>query len=248
MNAKKQIVAISALIWFDGVLPIRRSPFNAVNFVVSPLTILFFIYIFAGPSKVDYAIAGGLIAVIVGSSIILETEAAFNRLVVRLQDMFVSSPLSPVSYVLGLSIGQLFNGLGGIVLFSALIASTGRVNGFGAIEIILAAVMTWASVSALGFLLSTFARDMRDLWVYSPLFNVLLAFLPPVFYPITLIPAQLRFLAYAAPTTYSAQIMQIAMNLVPGNSITLLADLGGGIAYTLALVFLASRFARWRQV
>jgi ABC-2 type transport system permease protein len=247
MTVQTQIRAVLALIWFDGVLPIKRSPFNVVNFVVSPLTILFFIYLFAGPGKAEFAISGGLIAVIVGSCIILETEAAFIRLVVRLQDMFVSSPLSPVSYVLGLSIALLLNGLAGIALFSILLAASGRVSAIGALEIALACVITWASVSSLGFVLSTFARDMRDLWVYAPLFTVLLSFLPPIFYPITLIPAEFRFVAYFAPTTYPAQIIQMAANLIPYSSSTLILDFAVGIAYVLILVLFAAKLARWRQ-
>jgi ABC-2 type transport system permease protein len=247
MTMLQQVRAIFALIWFDGVLPIRRSPFNVVNFVVSPLTILFFIYLFAGPSKAQFAISGGLTAVIVGSCIILETEAAFIRLVVRLQDMFVSSPLSPVSYVLGLSVALLLNGLAGIVLFSALIAATGIVSVIGALQILGACILTWASVSTLGFILSTFARDMRDLWVYAPLLTVLLSFLPPIFYPISYIPSSLRFIAYAAPTTYPAQIIQSATRLIPYSSTGLFFDFSGGIVYVMTLVLIASRVARWRQ-
>ncbi len=243
----KQIKGIAAIIWFDGLIPIRRSPFNAINFVVSPLTILFFIYIFGGAGSIRYAITGGLIAVIVGSCIILETEAAFIRLVARLQDMFVSSPVSPLVYVLSLSVSQLFNGLLGIILFSVLIAIGDKITLVGGIEIALAAVLTWASVSALGFLISTFARDMRDLWVYSPLLTVLLSFLPPVFYPITFIPESFRFVAYAAPTTYPAQIIQMATGIVSANNVGLAFDFTGGVAYTLLLVGLSAKFARWRQ-
>jgi ABC-2 type transport system permease protein len=247
MTLQAQIKAVLALIWFDGLLPIRRSPFNVVNFVVSPLTILFFIYLFAGPDKAKFAISGGLTAVIVGSCIILETEAAFIRLVVRLQDMFVSSPLSPVSYVLGLSIALLLNGLAGIVLFSILLAASGGASAIGAFEIALACIMTWASVSSLGFVLSTFARDMRDLWVYAPLFTVLLSFLPPIFYPITLIPIQFRFLAYLVPTTYPAQIIQMAANLIPFSSSGFLLDFLCGAIYVFVLLVLAVKVSRWRQ-
>ncbi|MDG6906385.1 MAG: ABC transporter permease [Nitrososphaerota archaeon] len=247
MNLKEQIRAIFAIVWFDGVIPIRRSPFNLVNFIVSPLTILFFIYIFAGASKVVFALGGGLIAVIVGSCIVLETEAAFIRLVVRLQDMFVSSPLSPVSYVVGLSVAQLFNGAAGIVLFSVLLAFDTHLDVISGLEIAFAAVITWSLVSALGFMISTFARDVRDLWVYSPLLNVVLSFLPPVFYPITVIPQNLRFIAYIAPTTYPAGIIQAATGLVSTTPEQILAYFVGGIVYTLILVGLAVRLSKWRQ-
>ena len=229
------------------MIPIRRSPFNLVNFIVSPLTILFFIYIFAGASKVVFALGGGLVAVIVGSCIVLETEAAFIRLVVRLQDMFVSSPLSPVSYVVGLSVAQLFNGAAGIVLFSILLAFDTHLDVISGVEIAFAAVITWSLVSALGFMISTFARDVRDLWVYSPLLNVVLSFLPPVFYPITVIPQNLRFIAYIAPTTYPAGIIQAATGLVSTTPQQILAYFAGGIVYTLILVGLAVRLSKWRQ-
>jgi ABC-2 type transport system permease protein len=246
-SLSKQLRAVAALVWFDGLMPIKRSPFSLVNFIVSPLTILFFIYIFAGPGRAVFALGGGLVAVIVGSCIILETEAAFLRLVVKLQDMFVSSPLSPVTYVVGLSLAQLCNGIAGIALFSVLLGLYAKISALGAIEILLAGVITWSSISALGFMISTFARDVRDLWVYSPLVNVALAFLPPVFYPISLIPRSLQFVAYLAPTTYPARIIQGATGLVSLSSTELLLDFAGGVAYTLILIFLAARLTKWRQ-
>ena len=218
-----------------------------VNFILSPLTILFFIYIFAGASRAAFGLGGGLIAVIVGSCITLETEAAFMRIVVKLQDMFVATPLSPVSYVAGLSLAKLFSGVAGIGLFSVLLGIYAKITPIGALEITAAAIITWASISALGFMISTFARDVRDLWVYSPLLNVALAFLPPVFYPITLIPQGFRFLVYIAPTTYPAQIIQAAAGLIGVSQSGILLDFAGGLAYTLILTALAAKVARWRQ-
>ncbi len=246
MSVRSQLRTVVTLAWFDGVLPNLRSPLNTLNFVISPLTILFFIYLFA-PDQAKFAVAGGLVTVIVGSSIILETEAAFIRLVTKLQDMFVASPTPQASYVLGLAVGMLFNGLPGIVLFSVLLALDSNITAFAGFMIAIAATLTWAAVSALGFMISTFARDMRDLWVYSPLLTVLLAFLPPVFYRITAIPANLRFLAYLAPTTYTAQIIQQAAGLVSGSDIDMALHLLGGFLYTLGLVGAAAALSRWRQ-
>jgi len=247
LSLRQQIRAVFALVWFNGVLPIKRSPFNLINFIVSPLTILFFIYIFAGPSKVVFALGGGLIAVIVGSCIILETDAAFIRLVARMQDMFVSSPISSTAYVVGLSIADLLNGVAGLILFSLLIVFYVHVNLISGFGIVFAAIITWASISSLGFMISTFARDVRDIWVYSPILTVLLSFLPPVFYPITLIPEQFRFIAYLAPTTYAAGIIQNATGLVQASSGQIFLDFAGGIIYTIILVALAGRLSKWRQ-
>jgi len=242
----RQLRQVAALVWFDGLLPLRRSPFSFVNFIISPLTILFFIYVFAGPSKAVFALSGGLIAVIVGSCIVLETEAAFLRLVVKLQDMFVSSPMSPVLYVVGLSLAQLLNGAPGIALFSILISIDRPMTLVDWGIITLALVLTWALVSSLGFLISTFARDVRDLWVYSPLLNLLLAFVPPVFYPITLIPLPFRYLAYAVPTTYTGQMVQQATGIQSPSLANLGFDILGAVLYALLLLGLSVKYARWR--
>src|SRR5207245_6094936 len=102
---RSQLRSVATLAWFDGILPNLRSPFNTVNFVISPLTILFFIYLFGGPGEAKLAIAGGLIAVLDGSSIVLEPEAAVSRLVAKLADMFFASPTPQASSVLGLALG-----------------------------------------------------------------------------------------------------------------------------------------------
>ena len=78
------------------------------------------------------------------------------RLVSKLQDMFVSSPISPLTYVAGLSIGQLCNGLGGIILFSVLLTAYVHLTVLGVLEIIAASIITWASISALGFMMRYF--------------------------------------------------------------------------------------------
>jgi ABC-2 type transport system permease protein len=213
---------------------------------VSPLTILFFIYVFAGPQKVIFALGGGLVAVIVGSCITLETEAAFMRLVSRLQDMFVSSPISPVTYVTGLSLAMLWNGLGGIVIFSILLGLYVHLDLVGWLVITVASIITWASISALGFTISTFARDVRDLWVYTPLLNVLLAFLPPVFYPITILPEMLRTIAELVPTTHAATLIRSVMGM-PTSGSQLFVSWLALPAFTLVFLSLALLKAKWRE-
>ncbi|MEM0120938.1 MAG: hypothetical protein QW688_05810, partial [Thermoprotei archaeon] len=73
----------------------------------------------------------------------------------------------------------------------------------------------------------------------------MLSFLPPVYYPITIIPGWLRPIAYLAPTTYSAQLIRIATGISKGD--TALYTLGI-LVYTLILIYLAGKRMRWREV
>jgi len=67
-----------------------------------------------------------------------------------------------------------------------------------------------------------------------------------VFYPITVIPEAFRPLAYLAPTTYSAQIIQQAAGLPTGGT-NLAIDIAGAVLYTFGLVGIAMALSRWRQ-
>jgi ABC-2 type transport system permease protein len=240
----KGLKTAAVLMWFNGFLNIRRSPFSVVNFALTPVSILFFIYLFGGPRATTYGIVGGLVSVLVSTSIIIETDAAFIRIMLKVQDMFVASPASSLSYVGGLALSELLNGIVGVLVFFSLLLYYNVIEALDVALIVYAVVLTWASITSLGFLISTFARDPRDLWVYSPVLTVMLSFVPPVYYPIHFIPTWLRPLVYAAPTTYSAELIRDAVGLSHSN---VAAYALGLLAYSLILILVAGKRTKWRE-
>ncbi|PSO04435.1 hypothetical protein B9Q12_02435 [Candidatus Marsarchaeota G2 archaeon ECH_B_SAG-G06] len=239
----KSVRCVFVLIWFHGYLAVKRSPFSIANFVLTPLSILFFIYIFGGARAATYGLIGGVLSVTVSSSIIVETDAAFARIVLRIQDMFVASPVAPAEYAVGLALSELMNGIVGIALFLILLVRQAHTSAFGLSMVLASLFLVWACVTSLGFLISSFARDVRDLWVYSPIITILLSFVPPVYYPISVLPSFVRPLAFLSPTTYAAQVMRITSGLATGNAQVYLGALS---LYTLVLVLLASKRVKWR--
>jgi ABC-2 type transport system permease protein len=241
---KRFLRAFFVIAWFNGYLNLRRSPFSVANFVLTPLSILFFIYIFGGANAATYGLVGGVVAVTVSSSIVLETDAAFTRIVLKIQDMFVSSPVHPAAYVGGLALSEIISGIAGIVLFGGLLGYYHAVTATGFFIILVTVVLLWVCISSLGFLLSTFARDVRDLWVYSPILTMLLSFLPPVYYPLEIVPSYLHPVAYLAPTTFAAQAIRGAAHITHADA---LVSLGGLALYTVILVAIVGRRIRWRS-
>jgi ABC-2 type transport system permease protein len=233
-----------SLAWFNGWLVVRRSPFSAVGLVLTPLSVLFFIYLFGGARAVTFGIVGGLISSLVSASIVVETDAAFIRIMLKMQDMFVASPVSPIAYVAGIALGDMTTGFPGVVLFAALLFYYNGPTLYLGLVTLYALGLTWASIAALGFLISTFARDPRDLWVYSPVITVLLAFLAPVYYPINILPEIIRPLAYAAPSTYAAEMIRDAIGLSNSNIVLFAVGL---LAYSTIMIWLAGKRMRWRD-
>jgi ABC-type multidrug transport system permease subunit len=72
----------------------------------------------------------------------------------------------------------------------------------------------------------------------------MLSFLPPVYYPLSVIPNWVRPLAYLAPTTYSAELIRIASGISKGDPALYVA---GILAYTFILIYFAGKRMRWRE-
>jgi ABC-2 type transport system permease protein len=209
-----------------GVIPFKLNPFWALSPALAPFAFLLFLSIYRVQQVVPFALIGGLISIVVANSISMESDAAFNRIVLKLDSMFALTRGGLIPYAIGLALGNLINAVPGAAIFSVLLWMMAGVTSATAWAVVLGALFAiWAIVSLLGYLISNYARDIRDLWVYSPLITALLGYLPPVYYPLELLPDPLlRAAALVSPTTSVARLMHAAaglVNLGPGEALVL---------------------------
>ncbi|MEM0375300.1 MAG: ABC transporter permease [Nitrososphaerota archaeon] len=199
-----------------GVLPFKQNPFWALSPALAPFAFLLFLSIYRFQQVVPFALIGGLISIVVANSISMESDAAFNRIVLRLDSMFALTKGGLIPYAIGLALGNLINAVPGVAVFAVLLWTMAGITSPQAWATMLGALtLIWAVISLLGYLISTYARDIRDLWVYSPLMTALLGYLPPVYYPLELLPDPLlRAIAFISPTTSAARLMHSAAGLV----------------------------------
>ncbi len=207
-----------------GVIPFKLNPFWALSPALAPFAFLLFLSIYRVEQVVPFALIGGLISIVVANAISMESDAAFNRIVLKLDSMFALTKGGLIPYAIGLALGNLINALPGAAIFSVLLWTMAGVTSLSSWIVMLGALCAiWAVVSLLGYLISTYARDIRDLWVYTPLMTALLGFLPPVYYPLELLPDPvLRAIAFVSPTTSAARLMHAAVGLVnlgPGEAV-----------------------------
>jgi ABC-2 type transport system permease protein len=245
LNAIKTIYAVTALF---GIMPFKRNPFWSISYGITPLALLFFINLYGGSRYLPYVLIGGIITITVATTISLETDAAFLRIVLKLQAMYVASPVGPLTYSLGLAIGDFITGVPGILIFFILLHLYGYLNIVSGIVLLTSVGLTWALISALGFLISSFLNDIKDLWTYGPILAAILSFLPPVYYPIELITNPvLRMLVYIIPTTVPARIAQAAVGAASIDFFETMLMWVGLILYTLLINAMLVKYARWRQ-
>jgi ABC-2 type transport system permease protein len=102
-------------------------------------------------------------------------------------------------------------------------------------------------MSAMGFFLSSHMLHMRNATQVISFVNVILAVLPPVFYSIDIMPAVLRPLAYAVPTTHASLMLQYIMGMPTAADWSLGFGFAIQIAYLVGFIMLAKTKAIWRE-
>lgn len=233
--------------YMTGVLWLQRNPVSLFFTAISPFSLLFVLFVVSNGQLVHYAIAGSLVMALVGYGLSLGQDISFYKTEYKIQDIFVASEVSPLTYMLGLALSELLFGLpallvlaGLVVYFSASIA--------GIPLLISTIILVWGSMSAMGFFLSSHMLHMRNATQVISFVNVVVAVLPPVFYSVNSVPDALRPLAYAVPTTHASLIIQQIMGRPVPSDWSPILGVGVQLAYLVGFVLLAKTKAIWREL
>ncbi len=254
MTERHRLRAVGTLAYMNGIVPIRVQPLYLIGVVASPLAFLFFIFIASRGQYTTFGIAGGLLLTVLSIGTSLQTDISHYKQDLKFHDVLVASPVEAPAYVAGLALSELLYATPGIaifVLFWALAkgSTLSVITGLQAAGVLL---LVWAFGSALGFTIATYFADVRETFAVSPLISLGLSTLPPVYYPLSLLQQnvpQFAFLAYLAPTTYPAQLLQNIFGLIPALSWeTQLVDWLVLLGFTAGLFLLAALRSRWRDV
>src|ERR671927_1527906 len=189
--------------YMTGILWLRRNPMSLVFTAISPFSLLFVLFVISGGQYIHFAVAGSLVMALVGYGLALGQDISFYKTEYKVQDVFVASPVSPLTYMMGLALSELLFGLPALAVLATLVIYFG--GSVLSIPLLVATILLiWGSMSAMGFFLSSHMLHMRNATQVISFVNVILAVLPPVFYSIDIVPAALRPLGYALPTTHAS--------------------------------------------
>jgi ABC-2 type transport system permease protein len=253
MSAGSQAYAALRICYFNGIIPLWRSPLLIAAVFLTPFSFLFFLFVIAPHALFPYGVVGGLLftALFTGNGML--NDCAYLRLERQLQQVFVASPVSPLAYILGMALSELAFSLPAMTLFLAILFLVEPIGAFSAVAIVGLLLLTWLLATSLGFFISTLFSQLREIWPIGTLVFSILSIIPPVFYPATEIPADWRWVAFLAPSTYAAQLADRLAGLGGGitSSVPFLAtpyfDLAGLLGFALLFGAAALFFARWRE-
>lgn len=231
--------------YMTGVLWLRRNPMSLVFTAISPFSLLFVLFVVSGGQYIHFAVAGSLVMALVGYGLALGQDISFYKTEYKVQDVFVASPVSPLTYMVGLALSELLFGLPALIVLATLVVYFGSV--FSIPLLVATILLIWGAMSAMGFFLSSHMLHMRNATQVISFVNVILAVLPPVFYSMDMMPDVLRPLAYAVPTTHASLMLQDIMGIPTPADWSLEFGFAIQIAYLLAFITLAKTKALWRE-
>jgi ABC-2 type transport system permease protein len=246
-GVRRRIQTLLTLAYMNGIVPMRTQPLYLLGVLASPLSFLFFVSIASGGALFLTAIAGGMVLTMVSIGTSLQTDMSHYRQDLKLQDLLVASPVEAPVYVAGMALSELVYSLPGIVVFAVLWVHFAPVTLLSVGSAIAILLLVWAFASGLGFTMATYFADVRETFIFSTLVSLGLSVVPPVYYPVGLLPATLRPFAYLSPTTYAADLMRNAFGLESLPLRAIATDWGVLLAFTAALIAIAALKARWRE-
>jgi ABC-2 type transport system permease protein len=242
--AGKQIVLIA---YMTGILWLRRNPISLLFSAISPFSLLFVLFIVSNGQYLQFAVSGSLVMALVGYGLALGQDISFYKTEYKIQDVFVASPVLSLTYMTGLALSQILFGLPALMVLTILTAYLGTSIAYLPF-LILTIFLVWGAMSAMGFFLSSHMLHMRNATQIISFVNVVLAVLPPVFYSIERLPAELQFVAYAVPTTHASLMLQYIMGIPTPIGWSIWLGLAIQIIYLVGFVLLAKTKALWRDI
>ncbi len=242
--------SIAAIISMNAFLPMRRQPLFLINTLASPFSFLFFLAVVGRPGALIYGVAGGLVLTVLSVGSSLQSDLTHYKADLKYQEMAVASPVKASTYVTGMALSEFVFAIPGMAVFAVLSVIYGHYIFLGGLVIFATLILLWVFASALGFTLATYLADVRETFMISPLISIFLSVVPPVYYPLeslARISPYLVWLAYAAPTTWAAQLVQGALGIIPLSLFQGLEDAGVLLAAAAILFFIAATKAKWRE-
>ncbi len=245
-SIRRNLRTVGAIGYYIGILPMIRIP-ALLPFVFStPFTILFILYIGGQGTLLASGLAGALTMSIAQQGLILGADLTGFKIDHKFQAMVVASPVSSFTYLFSIALSELAFASPPIIVLLLIISNSG-VGSLAIAEMVAVIFLTWITTSSIGFFLSTYVLNTRTAFLTVTFISTLISILPPVFYPISILPSYIRPLAELAPTTHASILIQSLSGVsYSPNQI----DISWIALPVFAAVFLSLALfkARWREV
>lgn len=234
---------IGLLAWYYGFRSIVRGPSYIISSLSAPLALLFIVFVLSAGHLISFAIIGGFIGLVASVALSSSGDAAFLRLQLRIQDLFVASKVTPIDYIFGLTLSYLVFSIPGIFLYTLLGIVYHLFTITSAIALAILLVILVISTSSISFIIASSIGHIRNVWGIAGILSIVMTVLPPTFYPYTYLPNYAIYALSISPATPASVLAQGFFHLAPIHT---------GMIYiliveTIVYFSLARFLTKWRE-
>ncbi len=244
MRLIKQFLAIAIMF----AIPAIRNPIWYLAISIIPCAFFFVFWLLGGMKLCYHAILGALVVFSINAGLVSLPQLAVGLKSRKLQEMFVASPVHPIIYALGIAFSRFIYVLPLIMIAFVVLIVKGLLSGLVIPYVLLILILTWFTGSMIGFTIATYINNVLYISSIANLLGLLLNLLPPVYYPVSLIPQRFHLIALLFPTSSAAQIIRAASHLGDAVSIKILFCWIVLLGYAISSIILVVKKARWREV
>lgn len=247
-RAWRYLRTVGSLSYYLGIVPMIRIPTLLPFVFATPFTILFILFVSGQPTLFAYGLSGAITMTVAQQGLFLGADLTNYKIEHKFQSVVVASPVSPFTYMFSVALSELTFALPALAILLAILAyRTPNAGAFAILGILVVALLTWMTTSSIGFFLSTYVLNTRTAFLTVTFISIVLSVLPPVFYPMQILPANIRWLSELVPTTHASVLIQGFSGLSISHSQTVLSWVALP-AFAAAFLALALLKARWREV
>lgn len=230
---------------FD-TLPLLRDPMILILIsMISFLPVLFSFVFSSNATNTQQALVGAVVLSLAFTGLFSSQSVYFNKHWFRFQDILVASPVSPISYAFGISLGTFIVALPAVVVALVLLLVSRPADVISVALAILVALALWISMLFAGFAIGASTKNVRRANSLPQFLGLMLGFLPPVYYPLSILPPFAQFLALLVPTTHAAQLAKHYFGLITISTFEIALGWVYLLAFSVIMAVIAARRAHW---
>lgn len=208
--------------------------------VVALVPVYFALVFGLGVEKLAYILAGAVVSSGVWISNAMIQDVVYERETYKYLDMLIASPASPLLYVVAHILFAYIIAIIPTLPIAALYAwLTGSLEAIPWSLVIV--FLLSLSLSALSIAVGLRFRNIREVGTFPSLVSTLLVFVPPVYYPASILPDSIAKASLLVPSASAAEALR---GLVQGASLVNPYILIGylGLVALVSIIYLAYRF------
>lgn len=192
---------------------LKREKIWMLTLLITPFSMIVIFHLLGGMEL--QAIVGSLAVFAFHGGFVSLPQRMVKDKITNFQSYFVSAPISPLLYNLSFSIAMLLPQLIPILLMLVLMLVIGvQVDLVGIWQIGLIMLGTWIVGSLLGFSIGTHVSRVIHISAIANTGALLLEMLPPVYYPLILLPKGLQKVVLFVPTVAPASLIRSTLGMI----------------------------------